>query len=76
MKINKVKMYRSAQLGYATATDYADYLVGKGVPFRQAHHIAGKTVAYAIEKIRIYLNLPLKNLGSLQILWMIPFIRL
>lgn len=50
IKINKVKMYRSAQLGYATATDYADYLVGKGVPFRQAHHIAGKTVAYAIEK--------------------------
>lgn len=50
MTINEKKMYRSAQLGYSTATDYADYLVTKGVPFRDAHHIVGKTVAYAIEK--------------------------
>ncbi|MCX8083648.1 MAG: argininosuccinate lyase [Calditerrivibrio sp.] len=50
MKINSEKMYRSAQLGYATATDYADYLVTKGIPFREAHHIVGKTVAYAISQ--------------------------
>jgi len=50
MKLNEKKMYRSAQLGYSTATDYADYLVTRGIPFRDAHHIVGKTVAYAIEK--------------------------
>lgn len=50
MNINSEKMYRSAQLGYSTATDYADYLVGKGLPFRDAHHVVGKTVSYAIEK--------------------------
>ena len=33
-----------------TATDMADYLVGKDVPFREAHAIVGKTVAYCIEK--------------------------
>ncbi|MGB9730467.1 argininosuccinate lyase [Calditerrivibrio nitroreducens] len=47
--LNKEKMYRSAQLGYSTATDYADYLVTKGVPFRDAHHIVGETVVYAIK---------------------------
>lgn len=49
VRLNKEKMYRSAQLGYSTATDYADYLVTKGLPFRDAHHIVGETVAYAIK---------------------------
>jgi len=49
VRLNKEKMHRSAQLGYSTATDYADYLVTKGVPFRDAHHIVGETVAYAIK---------------------------
>lgn len=49
VRLNKEKIYRSAQLGYSTATDYADYLVTKGVPFRDAHHIVGETVAYAIK---------------------------
>jgi argininosuccinate lyase len=40
---------RSATLkGYATATDLADYLVNKGLPFRDAHEVVGKAVASAI----------------------------
>ena len=34
----KENMYQAASLGYATATDLADYLVRKGLPFRDAHH--------------------------------------
>jgi argininosuccinate lyase len=43
-------MYHAALRGYATATDLADYLVGKGVPFRDAHEVVGKAVRYAIER--------------------------
>jgi argininosuccinate lyase len=43
-------MYQSALKGYATATDLADYLVVKKVPFRDAHEIVGNTVHYAIEQ--------------------------
>jgi argininosuccinate lyase len=45
------KTCRDAALrGYSTATDLADYLVRKGVPFRDAHHAVGAAVAYAIDK--------------------------
>lgn len=50
MKIKPAKMQKSAGAGYSTATDLADYLVRKGLPFRQCHHIVGSAVAYAIEK--------------------------
>ncbi len=43
-------MRAAAKDGFATATDLADYLVKKGVAFRDAHEIVGKTVAFAIEK--------------------------
>jgi len=36
--------------GYATATDLADYLVRKGIPFRDAHEVVGKAVALGVEK--------------------------
>ena len=49
MQVLENNMKNSAGKGYSTATDLADYLVRKGVPFRQAHHIVGKTVAHAIE---------------------------
>ena len=44
------KMYQSALGGYTNATDAADWLVKKGVPFRDAHEIIGKLVLYAIDK--------------------------
>ena len=50
MKINKEKMYEASKKGHLTATDLADYLVKKGVPFREAHHITGRAVALAEKK--------------------------
>ncbi|MFT5741657.1 MAG: argininosuccinate lyase [Gammaproteobacteria bacterium] len=47
---NKDSMYQAAKKGYATATDLADYLVNKGLPFRDAHEVVGKAVAYAIQQ--------------------------
>lgn len=43
-------MIDAARRGHATATDLADYLVNKGLPFRDAHEVVGKLVALAIEK--------------------------
>ncbi len=43
-------MYAAAQQGYATATDLADYLVKKGLPFRDAHEAVGNAVAFALEQ--------------------------
>jgi argininosuccinate lyase len=50
MKLNKSKMYSSAKLGFSTATDLADYLVRRGLPFRDAHHVVGRAVAYCLDK--------------------------
>ncbi len=44
------KMYRSAESGFTNATDLADYLVGKGVPFRDAHAIVGQVVLECIRQ--------------------------
>lgn len=46
----KESMREAAMRGYSTATDLADYLVRKGAPFRDAHEVVGKAVAYAIDK--------------------------
>ena len=46
---NKENMLNSAIKGYTTATDLADYLVNKGLPFRDAHDVVGKAVAYGIK---------------------------
>ena len=48
MKIKKDNMYRAARGGFTNATDLADYLVKKGLPFRTAHEIIGKMVLYCI----------------------------
>ena len=47
---NKDKMKKSATGGFTNATDAADYLVNKGVPFRDAHGIIGQLVLYAISQ--------------------------
>ncbi len=52
IKPKKDKMRQSALKGYATATDLADYLVNKGVPFRDAHEVVGKSVAFGIKEGR------------------------
>jgi argininosuccinate lyase len=50
MKIEKENMLRACEIGHLTATDLADYLVKKGVPFRETHHISGRAVALAEKK--------------------------
>ena len=48
MAVRKESMAKAAKCGYMNATDAADYLVGKGIPFRDCHEIIGKMVLYAI----------------------------
>ncbi|QNS15194.1 argininosuccinate lyase [Mannheimia bovis] len=50
IQVNTERTREAAQQGYANATELADYLVAKGVPFREAHHIVGEAVVYAISK--------------------------
>lgn len=50
MTVKKDNMRKGASGGYTNATDAADYLVKKGMPFRDAHAVIGKMVAYAISK--------------------------
>ncbi len=49
MTVKAENMRIAAARGYSTATDVADYVVRKGLPFRQAHEVVGKTVRYCIE---------------------------
>jgi len=50
MEVNADSMRVAAARGFSTATDVADYCVRKGIPFRNAHEIVGKTVRYCIEQ--------------------------
>ncbi len=50
IKINKEKLIETASAAFSTATDIAEYLVRKGLPFRSAHEITGRIVRYCIEK--------------------------
>lgn len=59
---NKDKMYAAAQQGFGTATDLADYLVRKGLPFRDAHSIVGQAVACAIHENKALDQLTLAEL--------------
>ena len=59
MKINKENMLNSVNEGFLNATEVADYLVRKGIPFRDAHGISGRLVVYCINNN--------KNLSSLNI---------
>jgi argininosuccinate lyase len=66
MKVNKEKMYEASKKGHLTATDLADYLVNKGVPFREAHHITGRAVALAEKKGVDLSDLSLDELKSID----------
>ena len=59
MKVNGKNTYRAAQKGFINATDLADYLVKKGMPFRAAYKIVGTIVADCIEKDLVLDNYPL-----------------
>ncbi|MGB5598066.1 MAG: argininosuccinate lyase, partial [Thiothrix litoralis] len=58
------KMRKAAMQGFSTATDLADYLVRKGLPFRDAHEVVGKAVALGVETGRDLSEMRLEELQS------------
>jgi len=50
LKVRKENMRRAVEEDFSNATDLADYLVKKNLPFRQAHEVSGKLVHYCIER--------------------------
>jgi argininosuccinate lyase len=54
-------MLREASGGFSTATDVAEYLVMKGVPFREAHEIVGRLVAYCVKKNKEIIDLSIEE---------------
>ncbi len=62
IEANAENMRAAANAGYATATDLADYLVRRNLPFRDAHEVVGKVVSYAIEQAKRLDQLSLQEL--------------
>lgn len=62
IQIRRPRCEEAAKQGYANATELADYLVAKGVPFREAHHIVGEVVVCALEQGKAIEELPLSEL--------------
>ena len=62
LSFNRETLKHSTNTGFMTATDLAEYLVRKDIPFRQAHSIVGKAVAFCIEKSKELTDLTLKEL--------------
>ena len=60
----KEAMYESAGLGFTNATDLADYLVGKNLPFRDAHHVSGSLVGKCVRENRALTDLSLDELKA------------
>ncbi len=60
----KEVMYEAARRGFSTATDLADYLVRRGIPFRDSHEIVGKSVAYGIESGKDLSEMSLEELRT------------
>ena len=64
ISIRSVHMQAAADSSYQNATDLADYLVSRGMSFREAHHCAGKAVRYAIDQGKELHQLTLKQLQT------------
>jgi len=62
MRVRKENMAQAARGGFTNATDLADYLVQRGVPFREAHEIVGRAVAYCLEHNKSLDELSLEEL--------------
>ena len=66
MRFQKDNMEESAKLGFTNATDAADYLVKKGMPFRDAHSVIGRLVLFCIEKNCAIDDLSIEELQSIS----------
>jgi argininosuccinate lyase len=62
LRVNAERMRRATEEGCVNATDAADYLVSKGLPFRKAHEVVGKLVRYCIKQKKRLEQLTLKEL--------------
>ena len=69
MKVNKTRMRLATIGGFLTATDVADYLTKKGMPFRKAHEISGKAVRFAIDNGKALDELGMKEWKKLSSLF-------
>lgn len=61
MNVRADQMREAVNKDFSNATDIADYLVNKGLPFRQAHEVIGKTVLYCIQNDKYLLDLELEE---------------
>lgn len=61
LKVKPAAMYQGAKRGFTNATEVADYLAKKGVPFREAHHLAGQMVLYCIKEGKDLVQLSLEE---------------
>ncbi len=61
LKVNVEVMYKACIQDYSNATELADYLAKRGLPFREAHEVTGRIVLYAIEKEKFLLDLSLEE---------------
>lgn len=66
MKTRKDKMYKAAQEGFINATDLADYLTRKGMPFRAAYKLTGSLVAECIRTGQVLETVPLERYRELS----------
>jgi len=64
VNFDRKRMREEAEKGFSTATDVAEYLVQKGVPFRESHRIVGELVGYCIDKGKTFRDITLKELRS------------
>nr|WP_157338053.1 argininosuccinate lyase [Paenibacillus lutrae] len=69
MKVNKDRMRQAVNQDFSNATDIADYLVNKGLPFRQAHEVIGKTVLYCIQQGKFLLDLSMEEFTQFSTLF-------
>ena len=66
MKTHKDAMYQAAQKGFINATDLADYLTRKGMPFRTAYKLTGSLVAECVQTGKVLENIPLEYYQALS----------
>ncbi|MDH5485653.1 MAG: argininosuccinate lyase, partial [Gammaproteobacteria bacterium] len=62
IEARRENMYKAAKQGFSTATDLADYLVRKGLPFRDAHEVVGKAVALGVAENKDLSEMSLQEL--------------
>lgn len=68
IRFNKGRMADTASKGYSTATDIAEYLVGRGMPFREAHEVTGRIVSYCLDNNKELNDLKAEEFKSFSLL--------